>query len=167
MSASRAAQSRSSSTAALGLAMSWLQRGSLLLWMSKTCSLTERDLKLNPDSFRINEFNHDFICEFIYKIYDFTIFFMIMKSFPIMNSSLNSYLRDSYRLYLISFFYHLSSFSRQVINLCVYIAWCVSIRLTPSGSHIQLSFRLWAQLESGSYLLWLWHSPQQSESLIA
>ena len=37
-------------------------------WMSKTCSLTETDLKLNPDSFKINEFNHhDFICEFIYR----------------------------------------------------------------------------------------------------
>ena len=36
-----------------------------LLGMSKTFSLTETNLKLNQDYFKINEFNHDFICEFI------------------------------------------------------------------------------------------------------
>ena len=34
------------------------KKGSLLLWMSKICFLTQTDLKLNPDQFKINEYNH-------------------------------------------------------------------------------------------------------------
>ena len=57
-----------SHTAALGCAIMnelTVKNQWWLLWMSKTFSLTETNLNLNQEYFKINKFNHDFTCEFI------------------------------------------------------------------------------------------------------
>ena len=38
-----------------------------LFSMSKAFSLTEINLELNPEYFKTNKFNHDFICKFIFR----------------------------------------------------------------------------------------------------
>ena len=69
-----------------------------LLWMSRTFSLPET-IKLNLEYFEINEFNHDFICEFISRnsamisryssqhcIYTWIHYYEFIYDFIIMNS---------------------------------------------------------------------------------